>query len=93
MLDGADAGRVLERLTGLDLVLGNALVPFPQRHPQLHPGQVGPEATVDPSPEGQVAIDLTIEPHDVGVGELGLVGIGRADHDHDLVPGARSDTR
>ena len=46
-----------------------------------------PEATVDAAAEGDVAVDLAVEAHLVGVGELGLVGVGRSDHDHDLVAG------
>ena len=86
VVDGADARRVDEGVAGLDLVVGDPLVPFPQRDPQLQPGQVRAEAAVDAAAEGDVAVDLAVEAHHVGVGELGLVGVGRADHDHDLVP-------
>ena len=40
-----------------------------------------------PPPKAMCAVDLAVEAHHVAVGELGLVGVGRADHDHHLVPG------
>ena len=72
-------------MPGLDLVVGDAPVPLPQGDPQLQAGQVRAEAAVDPAAEGDVAVDLAVEADRVGVGELGLVGVGRADHQHDLV--------
>ena len=40
VVDGADARRVDELVVGLDLVLGDPLVPLPQGDPQLQAGQV-----------------------------------------------------
>ena len=62
---------------GLDRVLGDAPVPLAQRDPQLQAGEVRAEAAVHAAAEREVAVDLAVEAHVVGVGELGLVGVGR----------------
>src|ERR1700722_3933116 len=59
VVDGADPRRVDELVTGLDLVVGNALVPFPQGDPQLQARQVRPQAAVHAAAEGDMAVDLT----------------------------------
>ena len=63
VVDGADARRVDERVAGLDLVVGDALVPLAQRDPQLQAGQVRPQAAVDAAAEGDVAVHLAVEAH------------------------------
>ena len=40
---------------------------------------------MDAAAEREVAIRLAVEPHDVAVGELRLVGVRRTEHDHHLV--------
>ena len=60
-------------------------MPDPQRGSQLKSGQVRAEAAVDPAAEGDVAVGLAVPADLIGIGELGLVGVGCAEEDEDLL--------
>ena len=68
-------------------LLGVVPVDLPVREPAQHlverdaalePGQVAPEAEVEPVAEAQVVVDLAVDVEAVGIGELALVPVGRA---------------
>ena len=52
---------------------------FAQRHPQFHAGQVGSEAAVRTAAEGSVPVGIAVEVHQLRIGELVRVGVGRAE--------------
>ena len=56
-------------MPSLRRVLGDRRVPLLERDPQLQAGQVRAEAAVDAAAEGEVAVDLAVEAHGVGVVE------------------------
>ena len=78
-LHRSQRGGVGQLGAGLDLVIRYAPVEFAQRHPQLHAGQVGSEAAVRTSAERAMPVRAAVEVHDLGIGELGRVGVGRAE--------------
>ena len=79
-VERADPGRVVELDPGLDAVLGDASVPLAQRDAQLEAGEVRAEAAVDAAAEREVPVrPRGPSATSLGVGELGLVDVGRAE--------------
>src|SRR5205807_8574632 len=86
-IEGADTRRVAKDGAGLDRVVRDATVPFPQGDTQLEAGQVRPEASVNARTEGEVAVDVAVPTDVTGVGKLCVVDVGGTDEGEDMVAG------
>src|SRR5436190_12626766 len=83
-----EGGVVADVGAGLEPDVGEAAGELGEGDAQVHPGEVGAHAAVRARAEGDVAVDGTGEVEDVGLGELGLVAVGRGPVDEDPLPRA-----
>ena len=73
LVKGANAGRVAKDGAGLDRVVRDATVPFPQGDTELEAGEVRPEASVNARTEGEVAVDVAVPTDVTGVGTIRIL--------------------